>query len=957
MMRSISAAGRSRPGKYRPAAAVVIVIVALLALTGIAAGVEIPEERWRTTYDSGYNDYGYALQMTNESDFVLAGKVQNGSTSDMLLLKTDRNGTLLWNQTYDYAGYDTAHAVKETPDGGYILGGFGLIDMTYASIDGAMMVRTDENGSVLWTGPTGNVSPTWEAVQDVAVCEDGGFVLTGRDNPSAAPNAAYLVKTNETGGVEWTNGYMRDIDDTGFSVLQTDEGDYVFAGISADIINGTTDAFLRKADANGTLIWERYYPASEMNWTSQGAEGDFWTVKAVPTADGGYAVAGRVVFEKPDTAAAALIKTDAEGQVEWSRAYTSCSDTFWAEDLVERPEGGFILACHCDPPANPQNAISLIATDDTGEIEWRDFYTIGPFENDPHAIVATGDGGYAIGGEAGICENPADITNCTLDAFILRLGPREPPAPGPGPAPQPSLNADFKAFPRSGVAPLEVAFTDLSTGSPTSWAWDFGDGTGSTAQFPTHTYTKPGTYTVSLTISDGTSADTERKVGYITVSAEELKANLSFVPREAEVTEGENTTYDVVMDRAEEGIAFYYMDIDLTDPAVAEIVDVEMPAWVKSGPLVSPLPADSVQLSGIKGVTDPGKENITLCTLTVRGDLEGQTDLAVGEARVLSPVLNEYLLTAGTGSLNVTPSDFDANFTADPLNGTAPLEVNFTDTSVGSPTAWFWEFGDGDTSTEQNPAHEYAEPGLYTVILTISDGTKTDAETKADYIEVTAAPSVLAANFTADPLNGTAPLEVSFTDLSEGPVTSWFWEFGDGDTSTEQNPTHEYAEPGLYSVVLTVSDGTETDAKVEADYINVTAAPSVLAANFTAEPRSGTTPLSVGFTDLSEGPVTSWFWEFGDGDTSTEQNPTHEYAEPGLYSVVLTVSDGTETDAKVEADYIEVTPEEESTPEEEEELTPEEEEEEVTPEEESTPEEDEEELTPEEEEAAPEETT
>ncbi|MDD3622079.1 MAG: PKD domain-containing protein [Methanofollis sp.] len=942
MMRRVSAAGRSWPGKNRTATAIVIAVVALLALTGTAAGVEIPEERWQMTYDSSYNDYGYALQMTNESDFVLAGKVQNGSTSDMLLLKTDKNGTLLWNKTYDYAAYDTANAVRETLDGGYIVGGFGLIDLANTSTDGAMMVRTDENGTVLWTGPTGNVSTTWEAVQDVAVCDDGGFVLTGRNNPPAAPNAAYLVKTNETGGVEWANGYMRDIDDTGDSVLQTDEGDYVFAGTSVDLLNGTTDAFLRMADANGTLIWERYYPASEMNWTSQGAEGDFWTVKVVPTTDGGYAVAGRVVFENPETAAAALIKTDAEGQVEWSRIYTACSDTFWAEDLVERPEGGFILACHCDPPANPQNAIYLIATDDTGEIEWRDFYTIGQFENDPHAIVATEDGGYAVGGETGICEDPADIMNCTLDAFILRLGPREPlaPGPGPGPAPQPSLNADFKAFPRSGVAPLEVAFTDISTGSPTSWAWDFGDGSGSTAQFPTHTYTKPGTYTVSLTISDGTSADTERKVGYITVSAEELKARLSFVPKEAEVTEGENTTYDVVMDRAEKGIAFYYMDVSLTDPAIAEIMDVEMPAWVKSGPMVSPLPADSVQLSGVKGVTDPGKENITLCTLTVRGDLAGETNLVIGEARILSPALDEYLLTAGMGSLNVTPGAFDANFTAEPRNGTAPLEVNFTDTSVGSPTSWAWEFGDGNTSTEQNPIYEYTAPGLYTVNLTISNGTRTDTETKVDYINVTAAPPALAANFTADPLNGTAPLSVGFTDLSEGAPTSWLWDFGDGNTSTEQNPTYEYAAPGLYTVNLTVSDGTTEDSLEKQDYIEVTAPLVVISADFSAMPTTGTTPLEVAFTDLSEGPVTSWLWDFGDGNTSTEQNPTYTYATADTYDVSLTVSDGTETETEIKPGYISVMPGEEVTPEEE--MTPEEE---ITPEEEETPEE---EVTPEE---------
>ncbi|NYT07308.1 MAG: PKD domain-containing protein, partial [Methanomicrobiales archaeon] len=127
-----------------------------------------------------------------------------------------------------------------------------------------------------------------------------------------------------------------------------------------------------------------------------------------------------------------------------------------------------------------------------------------------------------------------------------------------------------------------------------------------------------------------------------------------------------------------------------------------------------------------------------------------------------------------------------AGFSADPDSGYAPLDVQFTDLSSGEPDSWFWEFGDGATSTEQNPAHTYTGVGNYTVNLTVENLCGTD-ETSGVIIVICREP---VAGFVADPDSGYAPLDVQFTDTSQNNVTSWSWEFGDGATSTEQNPAH-----------------------------------------------------------------------------------------------------------------------------------------------------------------------
>jgi|GEM_PF-633135 len=166
-----------------------------------------------------------------------------------------------------------------------------------------------------------------------------------------------------------------------------------------------------------------------------------------------------------------------------------------------------------------------------------------------------------------------------------------------------------------------------------------------------------------------------------------------------------------------------------------------------------------------------------------------------------------------------TPAPPVANFTANVTSGPAPLAVAFTDTSTGGPTSWSWDFGDGGSSTEQNPVHTYTALGTYTVSLTASNAHGADTETRVAYIDVGCPPE---ANFTANVTEGNAPLAVQFNDESTGNVTAWLWDFGDSNMSTVQNPVHTYESPGNYSVSLTASNAFGTSTLTKPDYIRVT---------------------------------------------------------------------------------------------------------------------------------------
>lgn len=148
-------------------------------------------------------------------------------------------------------------------------------------------------------------------------------------------------------------------------------------------------------------------------------------------------------------------------------------------------------------------------------------------------------------------------------------------------------------------------------------------------------------------------------------------------------------------------------------------------------------------------------------------------------------------------------------------------------------------------------------------------------------------------DFTAEPRVGDPPLTVTFSDLSYGVVDEYLWSFGDGSTSTLQNPVHTYFVPGSYTVSLLVSNSYGSNRRTAADYILIGSPPI---ARFLAEPASGQAPLTVQFTDLSTGNPKSWEWSFGDGTQSSEKNPVHIFQNAGAYNVTLRVTNAYGTD-------------------------------------------------------------
>lgn len=235
-------------------------------------------------------------------------------------------------------------------------------------------------------------------------------------------------------------------------------------------------------------------------------------------------------------------------------------------------------------------------------------------------------------------------------------------------------------------------------------------------------------------------------------------------------------------------------------------------------------------------------------------------------------------------------SDVTANFTVSTNILMAGKNVTFTGYSTNQTTELL-DFGDGSpVSSTANVTHNYTTPGTYTVNLTVANDVSTDSMLKTITVIEPAAP---VASFTSNCTTGPQPLNVAFNDTSSGLPASWSWNFGDGNKSMDRNPVYTYSNAGTYSVTLTVANEFGSNSAQKVNYITVLL--QLPSANFSSNITSGNVPLTIQFCDTSTGLPASWDWNFGDGSTSTEQNPSHTYLSAGTYNVNLTVinSDGT----------------------------------------------------------------
>jgi PKD repeat protein len=461
-----------------------------------------------------------------------------------------------------------------------------------------------------------------------------------------------------------------------------------------------------------------------------------------------------------------------------------------------------------------------------------------------------------------------------------------------------SPTAGFTASTTQGCAPLQVQFTNLSSPNTTAWSWSFPGGTPSSSTLPNPvvTYTTPGTYSVTLVASTAAGSSTFSQSSLVTVLGGPTPAFTSAAAGSAVTFANSSQNATAYFWNFGDGTTsveanpehLYAADgtytVQLTAINACDSITTSQTVTVATAPQAD-FDASTLQGCGPLTVafTNASSANATSFAWVFEGATPSTSNEANPSATWSQPGTYGITLIAvnaqGSDTIESVVTVFEApaaSFTLQTV-GLSVVPVN-TSTS-GGPTAYWWDFGDGSTSTEADPTHTYAIGGAYTVTLQVTNDCGVSTSTAV--VEVAA--SAPQAQFGAE--NGTsgcAPFTIHFADQSLGAPTSWSWTFPGGQpgTSTAQNPTVTYASPGLYPVTLKVTNSFGVSTITVDSLVAVLSTPT---AEFAFANGGGT----VSFTNQSVNAMT-YSWDFGDGTTSNEANPVHTYAATGSYTVQLT---------------------------------------------------------------------
>ncbi|WP_394698601.1 PKD domain-containing protein [uncultured Methanospirillum sp.] len=515
------------------------------------------------------------------------------------------------------------------------------------------------------------------------------------------------------------------------------------------------------------------------------------------------------------------------------------------------------------------------------------------------------------------------------------------------------LNANMTYSPKCGTFPLNVTFSDNSTDTPFVWLWKFydlngnrvaPDGEGRTV---THQYASEGTYLVQMTAMNAQHENVNDKEFYITLdyclqanfTANQTRGYYPFTvnftdtstPQSSVNTRTWNFADQTSGSGASEIHTFnqkgtYNVSLTVTNTSSGmtrvanKTIEVGSPVFANFTPNgTSVVPVNASMVVKFSDLSAP-QSDITNWDWNFDDSLPNDTNkspyhqfTSEGWHNVTLNVSNPYYgaWNVSRARINVSVQKApEASFTVTPEVANRFERVTFVDTSKGeSINGWYWQFGDGNTSTGTPVVNYYQNAGTYVVNLTVTNPYGNGTASNTVRIK-----GPVYADFVTDPSGewGVINQPITFIDTSKGQPIHWIWNFGDGNSTTTDTSsiTHTYTSTGSYTVNMT---GTNWDGQsgsaVKTLQIENKSKPKDVNFGAAGKRYSGTHPFTVQFEDYTpnQSNVTEWYWDFGDRSNSfntTPVAPSHTYVNPGEYTVILSVKNDMGVNEKTRVAYV-----------------------------------------------------
>ena len=293
------------------------------------------EEEWNNTFGGNDDDEGYSVQQTADSGYVIVGYTKSfgAGSNDVFLIKTDESGNELWSKTFGGNQDDEGYSVVIARDSGFVIA--GVTSSFGAGSRDVWLIKTDKYGNEVWNKTFGGLSS--DGAWFVQKTFDDGFIITGwtfSNGPGFLGNV-FLIKTDSLGNQEWNNFFGGTDVDRGYCVQQTADSGYIIAGYTGSFGAGLYDMLLIKTDESGNELWEKTF----------GGAGRDYGYSVDKTSNGGFIITGYTVSFGAGGDDLWIVKTDADGNEEWSNTYGgSSSDVGYY--IKETSDGGYIVTGH-----------------------------------------------------------------------------------------------------------------------------------------------------------------------------------------------------------------------------------------------------------------------------------------------------------------------------------------------------------------------------------------------------------------------------------------------------------------------------------------------------------------------------------------------------------------------------------------------------------------------------------
>ncbi len=711
----------------------------------------------------------------------------------------------------------------------------------------------------------------------VKAAPDGGYVLWGETSSyGAGREDLLLLKTDATGAVQWARTYGTPVDEFG-SILPLEGGGFLLQGSSMDS-GQQVQFFMARLAEDGSVQWQKSYGGA-----NSGLAG------AVPTADGGFLVSGFNFSFTTLQSSLMMVRLDSAGNILWQKQYSGSGQILGF--FHEAPDGT-ILGSGTTLNLMTQNMDLWAARfDASGNLLWQKTYGGSGMEGGGGLFPLSG-GGFILSGTTRSF-GAGGSTNGVGDVWLLRLDPNGnilwqktyggsqdefgfvQPVDGGGFF----LAADTQSF---GAGDHDLWLLRLDNNGGIVWQKTFG---GSQKDELASALAQPdGTFLVA--------AKTE-SFGHGLDDVWVLKLNSSGAPLFQRAYGGSDDE-EAVATRLSGGGLLIVGETKSFGAGNSDLLVLRTDDAGLVGPscfLVTDTAATGPATSVVPGVSSA---------------VVGSPGLAVGTLSLTSATMN---LTVGTPSIGyddlcASSSTLTASASGAPLSGTAPLEVNFTGSASGGtpPYSYSWDFGDGASSSSQNPAHTYAAAGTYPVSLTVTDSSSDSATDSHLSVEVLAPGCSLTCSAVV-PSTAETGQAVSFSGSATASGCSgtpvYDWDFGDGSAhESGSSPTHVYGTAGTYTWTLTVTVSGASPC-TQSGTLTVTepsggcgiSCHATISAPRTAPGEPITFNAIYQHTANCSEPLTL-DWDFGDGSPH-ESGPTvvHTYAAEGSYNWNLRVEE------------------------------------------------------------------